>query len=53
MSALAPPPRPRADYRCGACAYGISIAGTPEVRCPMCGSVAWLPVPNRRAAEAR
>jgi hypothetical protein len=43
MSAQLQVESPRLErYRCGTCAYGISVARAPS-RCPMCGGRSWRP----------
>jgi predicted RNA-binding Zn-ribbon protein involved in translation (DUF1610 family) len=39
----------REQYRCGSCAYGISIARPLPHRCPMCGNRSWQRELERRS----
>ena len=52
-TATRPPEAKLERHRCGACAYGISVARPLPQRCPMCGGMDWQPEPDRRGRPVR
>jgi rubrerythrin len=52
-TATRPPDEKTEQYRCGSCAYGVSVARELPHRCPMCGGRNWQLEQHRRSRAAR